>query len=223
MRTSFMSVFALSSLFLGAFAAPTQTEYETTAVTSTSLTTSTASNGVTTIEKQTTVKSVVEVLYTNVQTHTGSINNTVSALPASPSEDEKTDALTAIKIDIREICQLIVEATKTIIKIDNGKVDVDVDVDAILSIVVKIVLEVVCTLLAVVDVLGSSVLSLLGTVLSLLVSVIGDLLSVLENVLGSVIQTVWSVVTNLVPTVGDILVGLGDILNGECNCLPLGL
>lgn len=159
MRFSFASAFALSSLFLGALAAPTGDVLSgvsgVSGLTQAGSLTKTYSSTekTTTIIKNETVYSVVSTLYTNVQQYTSSINKTVEAVPAQPSEEDKKKALIEIKADIKSIASLIVDAS---VKIGKIEVSADVDVSAIVSLVVKLVFEIVATLQHVVAILGGS-------------------------------------------------------------------
>ncbi|KAK7611760.1 hypothetical protein BKA81DRAFT_403501 [Phyllosticta paracitricarpa] len=219
MRFSFASAFALSSLFLGAFAAPAGDLTNPTSLVQSAA--GSLTQGQTTTTKNTTVSqgsdktvfSYMETVYSNVQEHTGAINKTISGYNADTASDsEKKNVITVVKTEVKSIVSILVQASVEIGKIG---ISANVDVSGVVSLVVKLLVEIISTLLNVVSVLGTTINDLLGNVLTLLVHAVTQLLSALVPIVGDVVKTVFSIVSGLIPAVGDVLVGLGELLQGE--------
>lgn len=219
MRFSFASAFALSSLFLGALAAPTGDLTNPTSLVQSGVSSliegqNTTTTNTTIIQgSEKTVYSYMETVFSNVQQHTGIINKTLSDYNAdSASDSEKKNVTTVVQTEVKSIVSILVQASAEVGKIS---VSANVDVSGVVSLVVKLLVEIISTLLDVVSVLGTTINDLLGNVLTLLIHAVTQLLSALVPIVGDVVKTVFSIVSGLIPAVGDVLVGLGELLQSE--------
>ncbi|OJD40421.1 uncharacterized protein BKCO1_1000277 [Diplodia corticola] len=211
MKFSFASAFALSSLFLGALAAPTmdvsndliaRTDVKADAV------------------AQITVLSVLTELQADVEVHTAKINSTCSGLSTGLdlNVDLKTAAIVAIKAELTAIIDVVTSAT---VKLQGCEAGADVDV--VVGLVVKLVLEILFTLNASCKILGVVSLTLLNVTINLVISVIANLLIAVEAIVGGVIALAWGYINVCVdvvlPGLGQLFVGLAVTLHGECGCV----
>ncbi|KAB2574547.1 hypothetical protein BFW01_g6471 [Lasiodiplodia theobromae] len=202
------AAFALSSLFMGAVAAPTNSDL----ITRTDVQ----------ADVDVTVLSVLTDLKAQVEVHTGNINSTCGGLGLGldVEVDLSTPAIVSIKAEITAIIDVITTATAKIQGCEAGA-----DVSVIVDLALKIVLEILFTLNASVKIVGVVSLSLLNLSINLVINVIANLLVAIEAVVGGVLESVWvsvHVCLDLVlPGLVKVFVGLGVTLNGECGCLSL--
>lgn len=207
MKFSAFSLFTLSSLFIGALAAPTAGASQRDVVPAR-------------VEKRAVEETcsnvivIMKQLVTEVKTHTGAINATMSSLPVAPavmSEAEKLAIFTSVQSSCQQIVSAISTAIVSITKLEVVEA-VDADLDSIVAIIVELITEIVLTLKGVVFALESTIAEVLGIVLPLLVNVIIALLQVVGVVVGDVVTLVKAVLSPVLETVGEILIGLGEFL-----------
>ncbi|KAL0256273.1 hypothetical protein SLS55_008666 [Diplodia seriata] len=209
MKFSIASAFALSSLFLGGFAAPTKD-------TSSDLIARTDVQA----DVQVTVYSVLTELEAQVELHTAKINSTCGGLSGGLDLDVdlRTTAIVAIKAELNAICDVITTATAKLHGCEAGA-----DVEVVVGLVVKIVLEILFTLNGVVKIIGVVALTLLSFTINLVISVIANLLLVVEGIVGGVLGLAWGFIhvclDIVLPGLGQLFVGLGVTLHGECGCV----
>lgn len=140
------AAFALSSLFMGAVAAPTNNDL----ITRTDVT----------ADVDVTVLSVLTDLKAQVEVHTGNINSTCGGLGLGldVEVDLSAPVIVSIKAEITAIIDVITTATAKIQGCEAGA-----DVSVIVDLALKIVLEILFTLNASVKIVGVGKLKRLST------------------------------------------------------------
>ncbi|KAF2140060.1 uncharacterized protein K452DRAFT_320126 [Aplosporella prunicola CBS 121167] len=211
MKASFFSVFALGSLFLGAFAAPAPAVE------------------VAQVEKRQAdlgqVFQIVDGLYTNIQTYTGTINETTSGLGSDASAQNNPDAVATLKKAIQGITQEIKAATRKVTQLPSaagggGLLGVlkREDAGALAGLVSNLLLELSGALEGVVSTLGLD--SLLG-LLNPLTTALSGLLLGLDKVVDQVLNLVKGLLDGLLGGAGNGLAG--GLTGGLSSALSGGL
>ncbi|EKG13189.1 hypothetical protein MPH_09661 [Macrophomina phaseolina MS6] len=198
---------ALSVLSMGVFAAPTASEAG-------------VYNGLEARSGEVTVCSVLTDLHAQIQIHTGRINATyVGQSQSALSQIQKTTCVSTVKVELSAIADIVTSATTKL----HGCSKAGAENDVIISLIVKIVFEIVCTINGVVAYLGASALLLLNFTINLVINVLGSLLLAVEGIVAGVLAVAWGLVSGVLglvlPGVGSLFIGLGNTLHGECGCV----
>lgn len=153
-------------------------------------------------------------LLLTIQVYTGACNKTVDAVPAG-SQPSPADII-AIKVQLN----LIVEAIKvvaTALGAVGGLVKCTVaEVETIVGCLVKIIFEIVYTLLHIIKTLG--IKALLTDIIHNIFQILGCLILIIENLVGGVLALVFKIINVpfVLELVGDLLSSLLSILsNGK--------
>jgi len=169
MRFSTFSLFALSSLFLGAFAAPTPNQVRDVAVVEVEQ----RDASITAVEERTLPEIVVIVdsLVTEVFTITKSINITISGCEGiDVSISKKIAIIASIQAEFQKIIAAFSGAILKIYKLELITL-IEADFKFLISAVLKVFIEIVYTLLFALKVLQISIIELLGFTLGLYLNV----------------------------------------------------
>jgi hypothetical protein len=161
----------------------------------------------TVIEKPEQVVETCEGLLVSIKVHTAIINETVKAVPeGTKCSDEQ---LATIKVQLNVIVDLIKTVTIALGAVKGVLKFADAEVTKIVSLVVAIVLEVVCTLIFIIKSLDIKVL--LTLILSNLCSVIAGLILVLDKIVGGVLVLVLGCL-NVPAILGLVSCVLGNLI-----------
>jgi len=165
MRFSAFSLFALSSLFVGAFAAPTSIESREAAIAEVAQRDVAVAAPVEEREVSAII-TIVEGLYTEVFSFTKSINVTIDSCTGQITVTKKFTVIAGIQVVIGKI---IASFSNACIKIwQLPKIELPtVDFKLLIELVIKIFLECVFTFLAAAKKLECSIIELLGSTLAL--------------------------------------------------------
>jgi len=185
MKVNFISIFTLSTLFAGALSVPTA-EVETRA-----------------IQKRAAIDqaySIVQGLYTEVQTYTGALNATAKSVSSSSSASQKSAAVASAGASITSITKAINAATAQIKAIPKKRdlLKRQADATALATLVFDLILDISGALNNIIATLGLT--SLLSFLTPLVASLSGLLLSlevVVNNLLALVQQLVDGLLTGL--------------------------
>jgi hypothetical protein len=159
------------------------------------------------IEKPAQVVETCEGLLVNIKVHTAIINETVKAVPAGTKCTQ--DQIATIKVQLNVIVDLIKTVTIALGAVKGVLKFADAEVTKIVSLVVAIVLEVVCTLIFVIKSLDLKVV--LTLILSNLCSVLAGLILVLDKIVGGVLALVLGCL-NVPAILGLVSYVLGNLL-----------
>jgi len=165
MRFSTFSLFALSSLFIGAFAAPTAHRVRDVAIAEVEQ----RDTSITAVEERGLPEIVVIVnsLVTEVFSYTAAINVTISSCEGiSLSITKKVSIIAGIQVQVQKIIAAISAAILKIYTLELIKL-VEIDFELLISSVVKILIEIVSTFLYAAKILQCSIIELLGFTLGL--------------------------------------------------------
>jgi len=213
MRFSTFSLFALSSLFLGAFAAPTANQVRDVAVAEVEQ----RDTSITTAEERglPEICVIVDALVTEVFTYTKAINVTISGCEGiSISITKKITIIAGIQVQIQKIVAAFSLACLKIYKLDLIKL-VEADFKFLISAVVKVFIEIVCTFLYAAEILKCSIIELLGFTLALFLhTYISFLLAICKVVFGfqEAIKFAFTIYLGLI---SKVFVDFGALL-GKC-------
>ncbi|OCK81593.1 hypothetical protein K432DRAFT_424820 [Lepidopterella palustris CBS 459.81] len=205
MKLSFLSLFALSSLMVSSFAAPTASFAERDVV-------------ATQVEKRSEVEltSILSGLVTEVFSFTASINVTVTSCgEVEITETVKSQAIVTIQAEIQKIITAISNATFSIIKLKLQFYQlVETDFELVISSCVQIMLECVYTFLNAIAVLKCSIFDLLGFYLVTFLNTYIAFLTALGTSVANFIFSIQAAFQAHLHVIGEVFIEFGTLL--EC-------
>ncbi|EFQ33967.1 hypothetical protein CGRA01v4_12453 [Colletotrichum graminicola] len=180
------------------------------------------------------VHTKVQYTYIEVRKHCGAINETVDNTPPGQVQQKKADIIKLVKSEVAIIVSLINTLITDVVELLGESTEIVGDEkDQIISSVLQLVFEILCTLQKVIKVLGITIFELLGPLVFVLLSVVCHLLTTLNTIVAGLLQCVLStlggvigllleVLSGLLPTVLGLAGGILDKLNLDgllCNLL----
>ncbi|KAF2809372.1 uncharacterized protein BDZ99DRAFT_463201 [Mytilinidion resinicola] len=203
MKFSSFSLFALSGLFAGAFAAPVASSQRDVVARDTGY------GPVTETVSHVKTITILTQLVSDVKVHTGAINATI--VDVVIDETSKLEITKLVQNEVKQIIAIISTAIKGITELEVIQL-VEADLKTVVSLLVELIVEIVFTLQGVVKVVGITVSELLGFILPLLVNVIIALLHAVAAIVGDVLSLLKLVLGPVLDIVGGVLTGLGELL-----------
>ncbi|KAK2001938.1 hypothetical protein LX36DRAFT_667609 [Colletotrichum falcatum] len=211
-----LGLLALSSLFAGACAAPASTGLESLPIKTPGVPVNElpGSGDLTKVDKRAMiVHSKVQYTIVEVKKHCGAINSTVDN--TGGQVQNKADVIKLVKSEVTliiglvntlvgEVCELLGDATQIV-----GE-----EKDQIISSVLELIFEMLCTLQHVIKVLGITIFELLGPLVFVLLSVVFNLLTTLNTVVDGLLQCVFTVLGGVINLLCSVLGGLLPIVFG---------
>jgi len=185
MKTSFISIFALFTFFLGVYSAAVEKRQADQALT------------------------IVTDLFNSVTPYTGAINATATSITPDSTDDEKTAAASSISANFAAIQPLVESAVSQVQAIPARRLAIRQDTSTELASEVALVLEEIS---GASNLAQSAVgLASISGALNPLISALSQLLLALEVVVNDLLALVQEIVDDLLTGLATGLSGLGGI------------
>ncbi|KAF2816099.1 uncharacterized protein BDZ99DRAFT_565970 [Mytilinidion resinicola] len=210
MRFSAFSLFALSSLFVSSLAAPTSLQIRDVAVAEVEQ----RDTSVVAVEERTLpeIVVIVDALVTEVFSYTASINVTISSCEGiSIDLGKKIKIIADIQVEIQKILSAFSLASLKIYKLKFIEL-IEADLKLVISLAIKVFIEIICTLLHAVAVLKITIIELLGWTLTLFLHTYISFLLAIGGVVANFIVNIKIGFQIYLVLIGKVFVDFGPLL-----------